>query len=464
MRYLALACDYDATIAHHGKVGEETIRALERVRASGRKLLLVTGRELGDLISVFPRVDLFDRIVAENGALLYRPAAKDCKALGEPPPDAFVERLRRAGVTPLSSGRVIVATWEPHQGKVLELIREMGLDLQLIFNKGAVMVLPAGVNKATGLSAALGELALSPHNVVGVGDAENDHAFLRLCECAVAVANALPTLKQRADVVTNADHGAGVVELIDKLVEHDLREFEQALARYEILLGRQNGREIRIQPYGGGILVAGPSGSGKSTLAIGLLERLAECGYQFGLIDPEGDYEQVSDAVVLGDNLRPPGVTEIVQLLQHPNENALVKLYGLPLPERPAFFAGLLARTAALGDGRRGASPAACRLGSCLADCSPWPRWDAPGHRAPGECGAGRANLRRDCGGGRRRPWPNVSRVRPSARHSRSGRHRRSRARRSYRLVPPRRRRAATIQTGNGLDRTASSPPKICGR
>jgi hydroxymethylpyrimidine pyrophosphatase-like HAD family hydrolase len=344
MRYLALACDYDGTIAHHGKVGEETIRALERVRASGRKLLLVTGRELGDLISVFPRVDLFDRIVAENGALLYRPAAKDCKALGEPPPDAFVDRLRRAGVTPLSSGRVIVSTWEPHQGKVLELIREMGLDLQLIFNKGAVMVLPAGVNKATGLSAALGELALSPHNVVGVGDAENDHAFLRLCECAVAVANALPTLKQRADVVTKADHGAGVVELIDKLVEHDLREFEQALARYEILLGRQNGREIRIQPYGGGILVAGPSGSGKSTLAIGLLERLAECGYQFGLIDPEGDYEQVSDAVVLGDNLRPPGVTEIVQLLQHPNENALVKLYGLPLPERPAFFAGLLAR------------------------------------------------------------------------------------------------------------------------
>jgi HAD superfamily hydrolase (TIGR01484 family) len=344
MRYLGLACDYDGTIAHHGVVDVETIRALERVRASGRKLLLVTGRVLDDLISVFPRLDLFDRVVAENGALLYRPATKEQRVLGEPPTEAFADRLRRAGVSPVSVGRVIVATWEPHETTVLELIREMGLDLQVIFNKGAVMVLPAGVNKATGLSVALGELALSPHNIVGAGDAENDRAFLRLCECAVAVANALPALKERADVVTAADHGAGVTELIEKLVASDLRDFEPALTRHDILLGNQNGREVRIHPYGRSILVAGPSGSGKSTVALGVVERLAESGYQFCLIDPEGDYEQVAGAVVLGDSLRAPGVTEIVQLLRDPDKNALVKLYGLPLADRPAFFAGLLAR------------------------------------------------------------------------------------------------------------------------
>src|SRR6266487_915942 len=110
MRYLGLACDYDGTIAHHGKVAEETIEALQRVRASGRKLLLVTGRVLDDLISVFPRLDLFDRVVAENGALLYRPATKEHKVLGEAPPDAFFDRLRRAGIAPLSRGQVIVAT------------------------------------------------------------------------------------------------------------------------------------------------------------------------------------------------------------------------------------------------------------------------------------------------------------------------------------------------------------------
>lgn len=343
MRFLALACDYDGTIAHHGRVDRETVAALERVRSSGRKLLLVTGRELDDLCSVFPRLDLFDRVVAENGALLYQPTTKEERPLGEPPPNEFIDRLRRAGVTPLSSGRVITATWEPNETEVLEVIRELGLELQIIFNKGAVMVLPAGINKASGLSAALGELALSAHNVVGIGDAENDHAFLRVCECSIAVANALPALKRSADAVTERDHGAGVIELIEKLIADDLHEFEPALSRHNVLLGRDhNAREIRIKPYGGSVLVAGPSGSGKSTAAIGLLERLAHRGYQFCLIDPEGDYEEVAGAVVLGDNEHAPGVTEIMQLLRHPSESALVKLDALPLDDRPAFFADLL--------------------------------------------------------------------------------------------------------------------------
>src|SRR5262249_27471898 len=47
-------------------------------------------------------------------------------------------------------------------------------------------------------------------------------------------------------------------------------------------------------------------------------------------------------AVVLGDSLRPPRPAEIVQLLQHADENALVNLCGLPLRDRPEFFVGLL--------------------------------------------------------------------------------------------------------------------------
>ena len=126
---------------------------------------------------------------------------------------------------------MIVATWEPHEKTVLEAIRDCGLELQVIFNKGAVMVLPAGVNKATGLRAALAELNLSPHNAVGVGDAENDHAFLNICECAVAVANALPAVKERADIVTFADHGAGVTELIDEMLADDLVSREGGRSR-----------------------------------------------------------------------------------------------------------------------------------------------------------------------------------------------------------------------------------------
>src|SRR5262245_53443966 len=203
MRYHALACDYDGTLAWDSVVNQRTIDALEDLKKSGRKLILVTGRELDDLIKVFPRIDLFDRVVAENGALIYRPATREERKLAERPPEDFIRELIHRGAERVSVGRVIVATWRPHETTAVEVIRDFGLELQVIFNKGAVMILPSGVNKATGLSAALHELGLSPHNVVGVGDAENDHAFLALSECAVAVDNALDTLKERVDWVTS---------------------------------------------------------------------------------------------------------------------------------------------------------------------------------------------------------------------------------------------------------------------
>jgi hydroxymethylpyrimidine pyrophosphatase-like HAD family hydrolase len=221
MRYLALATDYDGTLASDGAVAPETLAALRQVAATGRKLILVTGRRIDDMIRVFPEIGMFDRVVAENGPLLYRPQSRETRLLSEPPPAVFLEELRRRGVEPLTAGQVFVATEQPNERVVLEVLRELGLDLQVILNKGAVMVLPASVNNATGLSAALEELELSPQNVVGIGDAENDEAFLAMCGSGVAVANALDALKARADQVTIGEDGAGVREVIDWLISGD---------------------------------------------------------------------------------------------------------------------------------------------------------------------------------------------------------------------------------------------------
>jgi hydroxymethylpyrimidine pyrophosphatase-like HAD family hydrolase len=222
MRYHVLATDYDGTLARDGHVDNPTVDALERLLASGRQLLLVTGREVAELLACFPEVRFFALVVAENGAVLYWPATKEEKTLCKPPPEEFVRTLLSRGVAPLSVGRVIVATWRPHETTVLETVRDLGLEMQIIFNKDAVMVLPSGVNKATGLSAALAEMGFTPQETVGVGDAENDHAFLGLCGCAAAVANALPAVKGAVDLVLLKDHGAGVAELIDRIVENDL--------------------------------------------------------------------------------------------------------------------------------------------------------------------------------------------------------------------------------------------------
>jgi HAD superfamily hydrolase (TIGR01484 family) len=237
MYFLALATDYDGTLAHDGIVDPESIEALHRLKQSGRRVILVTGRELADLQRVFPELELCDLAVVENGAVLYNPTTGRETPVANPPPEALVKRLQELRVQPLSIGRRIVATWEPMETVVLEAIRELGLELQITFNKGAVMVLPAGINKASGLGAALGELGLSRHNVVGVGDAENDHAFLSICGCSVAVANALDAVKDTADLTTAGARGKGVIELIDDLMATDLCHVVEHSTRHRVTIG-----------------------------------------------------------------------------------------------------------------------------------------------------------------------------------------------------------------------------------
>lgn len=222
-RVRAFATDFDGTIAHHGQVPEVALAGLEQLRKAGIKVLLVTGREIQDLSRVFPQLNRFDMIVGENGALLYSPQDQVSQLLAEAPPTNFVDRLIAHGVGPISVGNVIVATWEPHQAAVLEVIREMGLDHQIIFNKGAVMILPASVNKASGLEAALHHFKISPAETVAVGDAENDRAMLEFCRFPVAVANALPALKERAKYVTQAERGEGVAELIQMILKPEFK-------------------------------------------------------------------------------------------------------------------------------------------------------------------------------------------------------------------------------------------------
>ncbi|HEU5463025.1 MAG TPA: HAD hydrolase family protein [Candidatus Binatia bacterium] len=139
MRYLVLVTDYDGTIATNGKADETALSALERLRTSGRRAILLTGRQLDDLLTVCPRVSLFDYVVAENGAVLYEPRSREVTLLGKPPPLQFVERLRELTGNAIAVGKVLVDTRLPHHTAVLQAIQETGLELQIVFNKDAVM-------------------------------------------------------------------------------------------------------------------------------------------------------------------------------------------------------------------------------------------------------------------------------------------------------------------------------------
>jgi HAD superfamily hydrolase (TIGR01484 family) len=342
MRFLALATDYDGTLALHGIVPAGVQAALTRLKAAGRKLIMVTGRELEELKTVFPDYAIFDRIVAENGAHVFRPDTQEEKLLGQAPPPEFDVLLAEKGVRSFGRGRVIVATHEPWQDAVLESIHELSLEHQVIFNKGAVMVLPPGINKARGLAAALEDLSLSPRNVVAIGDAENDNALLEYCECGVAVADALPGLKKRADWVTRGGACDGVIELADRMLLNDLHDLDLLEATGIPLGKRMDGSVVKIDPHSRGIMLAGTSGGGKTTFATAFLESLWAGGYQYCVLDPEGDYGKLEHAVVLGDPKHPPTPEEASHVLQMPADCLVLCTLAIAFQDRPEFFRDVL--------------------------------------------------------------------------------------------------------------------------
>lgn len=220
MHYRALACDSDGTLLRRGKLAQRTRRALERLRTCGRKVILVTGETDKDFAEL-AQSDLFDCIIGENGAVLCQAGPGGERTLAAGLPAHFIRALRRR-VSPLTVGKVMVATERPALVALCAALDEFALDWQIVFNRKNVMALPPGISKATGLAAALAALGLQPKQTVGIGDGENDADLIGACGYGVAVADAVPVLKEQADWITTQNGPAGLVELITRLLAGDL--------------------------------------------------------------------------------------------------------------------------------------------------------------------------------------------------------------------------------------------------
>jgi hydroxymethylpyrimidine pyrophosphatase-like HAD family hydrolase len=99
------------------------------------------------------------------------------------------------------------------------VIAETGVGWIVIYNRKDAMALPPGVDKAFGLRNAAKELGLSREEIVSIGDAENDIPLVCCCGTGVAVASAVPALKKQAALVVKHGSGAGVVELIRRIMD-----------------------------------------------------------------------------------------------------------------------------------------------------------------------------------------------------------------------------------------------------
>jgi len=334
--FRAVALDFDGTLADGGRVAADTLVALRHVRARRVSLILVTGRILDELHHVFPDVDAHvDAVVAENGAVVSTP--RGIRRLALPVDVALGEALSAKGI-PWRGGQVLLACSGADEPAVLEEIRGLGLDCQLVRNRGELMVLPAGVTKGTGLFEALGDLGLSHHNTIGVGDAENDHSLLETCELGVAVANAVDGLRAHADVVLAERDGAGVAALLrgGLLAGRD----HVYPRRWQITLGTDDdGRPVALPASQINVIVAGGTGEGKSYLAGLMAEQLVGLGYSLFVFDPEGDHVGLGQlrGVLVVDARHETEPGGVVQLLRHRYATVVVDLSGLGPDEQAVY-------------------------------------------------------------------------------------------------------------------------------
>jgi hydroxymethylpyrimidine pyrophosphatase-like HAD family hydrolase len=336
----ALAVDFDGTLTTDGRPAEAVLAALARFRAQGRKTLLVTGRIWEELLDVFPDAAAhFPLIVAENGAVLFHNGL--LRAIAEPVDPLLDEALRAAGV-PFRRGHVLLATTAVHRATVFEATEQLGLECQLIRNRGELMVLPSGITKGSGITHALAEAGLSHHNTLSIGDAENDYSLLAACEIGVAVANGVEHVRDSADLVTASPNGRGIEELLVGDVISGARVLHPP--RWHIEVGTDlGGRPVRIPSFCLRLLIAGPSGSGKSYLAGLIAERLMRLDYTLLISDPEGDYERLGDlpGVVRLSGMPLPHPEQIVTLLTHRAGSVVLDLTGVPNDARDELFAHL---------------------------------------------------------------------------------------------------------------------------
>lgn len=328
MKFNVLALDYDGTIASHGQLNPKVASAIRDARANGITVILVTGRILSDLHRVLKEDDLFDAIVAENGAVLSFPNGW-MRVLGRSPSKALLSKLCAHGID-TAFGECVVEADASEAPKILEVIKEMQLPLMLVFNHSRVMVLPQGVAKASGLRVALDTMRLSLHNCIGIGDGENDHSLLDACEIGVAVGWGSKALYAIADHVLEGDGPEALAGYIREISIASKLPPQRAKER-SLVLGDTPSGPARTSILGRNILVAGDSRSGKSWIAGLFAEDLLLRGYCLCVIDPEGDYATLESlpGVILFNDAKPPRLSDVTRALQHPDTSIVIDLSSL---------------------------------------------------------------------------------------------------------------------------------------
>lgn len=215
----AIVADYDRTTTNPDLTPSR--KAFEAIHKAKEKMnmffILASGRPLNFFMKYREIVDVCDAIVAENGAIVFLPKSNEKKVFGCEAASVVKELIKRLNI-PAEFFEVIVSISRDYDEVVTEALKNVNLPITVEYNVDSIMVMPMGISKLNGVLEALKVLGEAEGNFMAFGDGENDVIIMRRALIAVAVANALPQVKEVAHYVTSKPYGDGVAEFLESII------------------------------------------------------------------------------------------------------------------------------------------------------------------------------------------------------------------------------------------------------
>lgn len=262
---MLIATDLDGTLLRGDRtISGRTVAAIEQTVAAGTPVVLVTGRPIRWLRTVYDQLPTPLPAVCANGAVVYDPVSDQVLRASPLAPAVLAEVARRllAEVPEavlaveivdgrqmrhqidypvyadgdLGAIRAVEAVAELLTEPAVKLLVRAGVRDPDEFSlrigtaltglaeathsslSGLVEVSASGVTKAAGLAWYCEQLGITAPEVVAFGDMPNDVPLLTWAGRAVAVANAHPAVKEIADEVTGSNEDDGVAAYLESLL------------------------------------------------------------------------------------------------------------------------------------------------------------------------------------------------------------------------------------------------------
>lgn len=264
--YKLIALDMDGTLLNENKeISKSNLEAIQFARRKGIKVVLATGRPTKGIEKYLKELNLIDEneyAVSYNGAVVQevksgKIIAKNVMSLDDlkqlynlskelnvnihaltpnscitPKINQYSELEATMNNIPLeivdfdtidkntTIVKIMFVDPEEKLNKVIELLPKELYDKYTIVRSAPFFLefLNKKVNKGFGVRLLAEKLGIKPSEVICIGDAENDIHMIEFAGLGVAMGNAFPEVKKKADYVTKTNEEDGVAHVIKKFV------------------------------------------------------------------------------------------------------------------------------------------------------------------------------------------------------------------------------------------------------